>query len=141
MTAPVMDPVEAVPAPAPTPVPPPPAAPPIPPELEAVLKRMRFPYLRKAAPEVLATARSQRWDPPEVVRILLDEEIKGRDDATRRNHRRLAQLPSGKTFDSWKEADSSIPAPTQHALKECFVPARLFGSRFRCRACWGWIRG
>ena len=44
-----------------------PAAPPIPDELDAVLRRMRFPYLRKAAPEVLATARAQRWDPAEVV--------------------------------------------------------------------------
>ncbi|MBB4781509.1 DNA replication protein DnaC [Streptomyces rapamycinicus] len=72
--------------------------------------------MRRAAPEVLATARSQRWDPAEVIRILLEEEIKGRDEATRRNHRWLAQLPSGKTFDSWRETDSSIPAPTQHAL-------------------------
>jgi hypothetical protein len=39
--------------------------------LDAVLKRMRFPYLRDAAPEVLATARSQQWDPAVVVRILL----------------------------------------------------------------------
>jgi hypothetical protein len=29
---------------------------------------------------------------------------------------RVAQLSSGKTFDSWREADSSIPAPTQQAL-------------------------
>lgn len=48
--------------------------------------------------------------------MLLEEEIKGQDEATRRNHRRLAQLPSGKTFDSCRETDSSIPAPTQHAL-------------------------
>ncbi|WKK26531.1 IS21-like element helper ATPase IstB [Streptomyces olivoreticuli] len=116
MTAPVMDPPEVIPAPAPTPLPPPPAAPPIPAELDAVLRRMRFPYLRAAAPDVLATARSQRWDPAEVVRILLEAEIKGRDEATRRNHRKMAQLPSGKTFDSWREADSSIPAPTQQAL-------------------------
>ncbi|MEN8654810.1 ATP-binding protein [Streptomyces sp. 21So2-11] len=102
--------------PAPSPVPPGPLPPPIPAELESVLKRMRFPYLRKAAPEVLATARSQRWDPAEVVRVLLEAEASGRTEATRRNHLRQAQLPSGKTFDSWKEADSSIPAPTQHAL-------------------------
>jgi len=25
-------------------------------------------------------------------------------------------LPAGKTFASWREADSSIPTPTQHAL-------------------------
>ncbi|WP_246144544.1 ATP-binding protein [Actinacidiphila oryziradicis] len=100
----------------PSPLPPPPQAPPIPAELEAVLRRMRFPYLRRAASDVLATARSQRWDPAEVVRILLEAEIRGRDEATRRNHRKQAQLPSGKTFDSWREADSSIPAPTQQAL-------------------------
>ncbi|MFF3733302.1 IS21-like element helper ATPase IstB [Streptomyces sp. NPDC002476] len=104
------------PAPAPSPVPSPPAPPPIPAELERVLKRMRFPYLRKVAPSVLATARSQRWDPAEVVRILLEEEIQGREAATRRSHRKQANLPTGKTFDSWREEDSSIPAPTQQAL-------------------------
>ncbi|MEU9247871.1 IS21-like element helper ATPase IstB [Streptomyces sp. NPDC048385] len=101
---------------APSPVPPSPAPPPIPAELETVLKRMRFPYLRKAAPDVLATARSQRWDPAEVLRILLEEEIKGREAATRRSHRKQANLPTGKTFDSWREEDSSIPLPTQQAL-------------------------
>ncbi|MFB7601140.1 IS21-like element helper ATPase IstB [Streptomyces sp. NPDC056160] len=104
------------PAPVPSPVPSPPTPPPIPAELEHVLKRMRFPYLRKAAPSVLATARSQRWDPAEVVRILLEEEIQGREAATRRSHRKQANLPTGKTFDSWKEDESSIPAPTQQAL-------------------------
>ncbi len=27
---------------------------------------MRFPYLREAAPDVLATAWSQRWDPADI---------------------------------------------------------------------------
>ena len=93
-----------------------PVPPPIPDQLDAVLRRMRFPYLRKAAPEVLATARAQRWDPAEVVRILLEEEIRGRDDAGRRIRRKAAGLPAGKTFASWREADSSIPLPAQHAL-------------------------
>lgn len=95
MTAPVMDPADVVPAPAPSPLPPPPLAPPIPAELDAVLRRMRFPYLRAAAPDVLAT-RSQRWDPAEVVRILLEAEIKGRDEATRRNHRRWPSCRPGR---------------------------------------------
>ena len=43
-----------------------------------VLARMRLPYLRKAAPEVIATARAQRWDPAEVLRVLLIEEATGR---------------------------------------------------------------
>jgi len=34
----------------------PPAAPPLPPELERLLRRLRLPYLRNAAPDVLATA-------------------------------------------------------------------------------------
>jgi DNA replication protein DnaC len=93
-----------------------PAAPPLPDELTALLRRMRLPYLRTAAPDVLATARTQRWDPAETLRVLLAEEVAGRDDATRRQHRRAAGLPAGKTFTSWREADSSIPAPTRHAL-------------------------
>jgi DNA replication protein DnaC len=93
-----------------------PAPPALPEELTAALHRMRLPYLRKAAPEVLATARAQRWDPAEVLRVLLTEEIHGRDQATRATRRRTAGLPAGKTFASWREADSSIPVATQHAL-------------------------
>jgi hypothetical protein len=58
-----------------------PAPPPLPEELTALLRRMRLPYLRSAAPEVLATARAQRWDPAETLRVLLAEEVAGRDDA------------------------------------------------------------
>jgi len=92
------------------------AAPPLPEDLIAVLKRMRLPYLRAIAPDVLATARAQRWDPAEVLRVLITEEIRGRDDATRRMRRRAAGLPAGKTFDSWRETDSSIPPGTQSGL-------------------------
>lgn len=94
-----------------------PAAPALPEELTAVLRRMRLPYVRAAAPEVLATARAQRWDPAEVLRVLLVEEITGRDAATQRMRRKAAGFPAGKTFESWREEDSSIPAPTQSALR------------------------
>ena len=93
-----------------------PAAPPLGADLLAVLTRMRLPYLRAAAPQVLATARAQRWDPAEVVRVLLSEEITGRDAATRRTRRKSAGLPAGKTFASWRAADSSIPPGTQTGL-------------------------
>jgi DNA replication protein DnaC len=95
----------------------PPAPPPIPDELQAVLRRMRLPYVRKAAPEVLATARAQRWDPAEVLRVLIAAEIAGRDTATRATRRKAAGFPTGKTFESWDEQGSSIPAPTQSALR------------------------
>jgi DNA replication protein DnaC len=93
-----------------------PSAPPIPDELDRLLRRMRLPYLRKAAPDVLATARAQRWDPAELVRVLLAEEVTGRDAATRRSRRKAAGFPSGKTFSSWRTEQSCIPEPTQNAL-------------------------
>lgn len=91
-------------------------APALPEDLTVLLRRMRLPYLRAAAPEVLATAKAQRWDPAEVLRVLLTEEIRGRDEATKTMRRKAAGLPAGKTFDSWREQDSTIPAPTQSAL-------------------------
>jgi DNA replication protein DnaC len=94
----------------------PPTPPALPAELTAVLHRLRLPYIRRAAPEVLATARAQRWDPAEILRVLLTEEAVGRDAATRAMRRRAAGFPSGKTLGSWREAESAIPLPTQHAL-------------------------
>ena len=94
-----------------------PAPPALPEELLVVLRRMRLPYVRAAAPEVLATARAQRWDPAEVLRVLLAEEAKGRDAATQRMRRKAAAFPTGRTFGSWREQDSSIPLATQSALR------------------------
>jgi DNA replication protein DnaC len=91
-------------------------APALPAELDALLRRMRLPYLRAAAPEVIATAKAQRWDPAEVLRVLLTEEVIGRDAATRRMRRKTANFPAGKTFATWRPDQSSIPAPTQQAL-------------------------
>jgi DNA replication protein DnaC len=91
-------------------------APGLPEDLLALTRRLRLPYLRAHAPEVIATAKAQRWDPAEVLRVLLAEEAKGRDAATREMRRRQATFPSGKTFDWWREQDSSIPVPTQRAL-------------------------
>ena len=93
-----------------------PEPPPLPAELTAVLHRLRLPYIRRTAPEVLATARAQRWDPAEVLRVLLVEEAAGRDAATTAMRRRAAGFPSGKTLASWREAESAIPLGTQHAL-------------------------
>ncbi len=93
-----------------------PAAPALSGELDRLLRRMRLPYLRKAAPDVLATARAQRWDPAEVLRVLIQEEVIGRDAATRRQRRTTAGFPTGKTLASWQSQQSSIPEPTQNAL-------------------------
>jgi DNA replication protein DnaC len=79
-------------------------------EVVGLTKRLRIPYLRKAAPDVLATAKAQRWDPAEALRVLLEEEAKGRDAATIAARRRRAEFPTGKTLDTWRESASSIPA-------------------------------
>jgi DNA replication protein DnaC len=92
-----------------------PTAQPLPADLDALLRRMRFPYLR-AAPDVLATARAQRWDPAEVLRVLLAEEVLGRDTAGRRTRRKAANFPTGKTFATWRPDDSGIPTATQQGL-------------------------
>lgn len=68
-------------------------------DLEALLRRMRLPHIRRAAPEVLAVARSQRWDPAEVLRALIREEIDGRDRSSAATRRAAAGFPTGKTFD------------------------------------------
>jgi DNA replication protein DnaC len=94
-----------------------PEPPPLPDELEALLRRMRLPYIRRAAPEVLATARAQRWEPAEVLRVLLTEEVAGRDRSSTATRLAAAGFPTGKTFDVWDPALSSIPVPTQTALR------------------------
>jgi len=86
-------------------------------EVLALTRRLRMPYLRKAAVDVVPTARAQRWDPAEVLRVLLSEEITGRDEATLRMRRRRANFPAGKTFDVWDESRCSIPTATQAALR------------------------
>jgi DNA replication protein DnaC len=86
-------------------------------EVIALTRRLRMPYLRKAAVDVVPTARAQRWDPAEVLRVLLAEEITGRDEATLRTRRARANFPAGKTFAVWDETRCSIPAPTQQALR------------------------
>ncbi|MEU5874143.1 IS21-like element helper ATPase IstB [Glycomyces sp. NPDC047369] len=80
-------------------------------------RRLKMPYLRKAMEEVIPTAKAQRWDPAEVVRALLAEEVKGRDASNLRTRRKRAAFPTGKTFHVWDEGASSIPVPTQSNLR------------------------
>lgn len=94
-----------------------PAPPPLPDEVDALLRRLRLPYIRRAAPDVIATAKAQRWEPAEVLRVLLAEEAAGRGRATIQMRRRASGLPAGKTFEAWDEHASAIPTATQQALR------------------------
>ncbi len=93
------------------------AAPPLSQDLDDLLHRLRLPHLRRLAPEVLATARSQRWEPAEVLRVLLTAEADGRERSATATRRGAAGFPTGKTFSGWDESACSIPRPTQAALR------------------------
>lgn len=80
-------------------------------------KRLKLPHIRRSLGDLIPTAKAQRWDPAEVVRVLLAEEAAGRDRANLHTRRKRASFPTGKTFGDWDEAASSIPRPTQDALK------------------------
>ena len=94
-----------------------PTPPPLDGDLEALLRRMRLPHMRRTAPEVLATARAQRWDPGELLKVLLAEEVAGRDRSALATRRARAAFPTGKTFDAWDEHLCSLPVATQSALR------------------------
>ena len=86
-------------------------------EVVALCRRLRLKYVREQTPDVVLTARAQRWDPAEALRVLLSAEVAGRDRSTIENKRRRAHFPAGKTFESWIESRSSIPSATQRALR------------------------
>jgi DNA replication protein DnaC len=94
-----------------------PAAPPLPQDLETLLRRLRLPHIRRLAPEVIATAKAQRWDPAEALRALFEGGAAGRERSALATRRAAAAFPTGKTFHAWKADASSIPAPTQQALR------------------------
>lgn len=86
-------------------------------EVVALCRRLRLRYIREQAPDVLATAKAQRWEPAELLRVLLSAEVAGRDRSTTESRRRKARFPSGKTFDIWQADRSSITPATQQALR------------------------
>lgn len=86
-------------------------------EVVALCRRLRLKYVREQTPDVVLTARAQRWDPAEALRVLLVAEAEGRDRSSIEARRRRARFPAGKTFESWTESRSSIPAATQRALR------------------------
>jgi DNA replication protein DnaC len=93
------------------------SAPPLPAEVEQLMRQLKMPYARSLAPELFATAKAQRWEPVEIVKALLVEEVAGRGRSMLASRRKAAGFPTGKTFAAWDPAVSSIPTPTQQALR------------------------
>ena len=50
-----------------------------PPVLAAGLRRLKLAAMRRIAPDLMVTAKTQRWTPEEFLRTLVDAEITARD--------------------------------------------------------------
>jgi DNA replication protein DnaC len=80
--------------------------------LNAGLRRLKLAAMRRLAPELLVTAKTQRWNPEEFLRTLIDAEITSRDESNARTRMRNAAFPVAKRIDDFDVAASSIPAAT-----------------------------
>jgi DNA replication protein DnaC len=87
-------------------------APPLPPDLLLGLRRLKLATIRAQAPQVLQTARTQRWAAEDVLRTLVAAEIAARDQTNQRLRLKAANLPVLKSLDDFDRVASGIPAPT-----------------------------
>ena len=85
-------------------------------DVEAGLRRLRLAAIRREAPDVLATAKAQRWAPEELLRVLVDAEITSRDASNTRNRMTTAKFPIDKTLDEFRLNESSIPKASNDYL-------------------------
>ncbi len=88
------------------------AAPPLAPDLAAGLRRLKLATIRVQAPEVLQTARTQRWPPEDVLRTLINAEIAARDQTNQRLRLKAANLPLLKRLEDVDTLASGIPSAT-----------------------------
>ena len=88
------------------------APPPLAADLNAGLKRLKMAAMRRLAPELLITAKTQRWSPEEFLRTLIDAEITAREESNARTRMRVAAFPVRKRLDEFDVAASSIPKAT-----------------------------
>jgi DNA replication protein DnaC len=87
-------------------------APPLAPDIAAGLRRLKLATMRQLAPELLATAKTQRWAPEELLRTLIDAEITARDASNAATRMKTAAFPVIKTLDELDRSACSIPGPT-----------------------------
>ena len=85
------------------------APPPLAPDLAAGLRRLKLAAMRRLAPELLITAKTQRWAPEELLRTLVEAEITARDASNARTRLKTAAFPVTKTLDEFDRAASIDP--------------------------------
>ena len=67
--------------------------PPLAADLNDGLKRLKMAAMRRLAPELLVTAKTQRWNPEEFLRTLVEAEITARDESNARTRLRASSVP------------------------------------------------
>jgi len=87
-------------------------APALPSDIEAGLRRLRLSAIRALSPELLVTAKTQRWKPEEFLRTLIEAEIASRDASNAVNRLKVASFPVTKTLDEFDVAASSVKPAT-----------------------------
>ena len=88
----------------------------LPSDLEAGLRRLKLAAIRRQAPQVLLTAKTQRWTPEETLRVLVDTEIAARDESNMATRMKAARFPVEKTLTEFNQEESSIPTATHDYL-------------------------
>jgi DNA replication protein DnaC len=88
------------------------ASPPLAPDLAAGLRRLKLAAMRHLAPELLITAKTQRWAPEELLRTLVEAEITARDASNARTRMKAAAFPVAKALEEFDVGVSSVPAAT-----------------------------
>jgi DNA replication protein DnaC len=86
--------------------------PPLAADLNDGLKRLKMAAMRRLAPELLVTAKTQRWSPEEFLRTLVEAEITARDESNARTRMRNAVFPVRKRLEEFDLTASSIPKAT-----------------------------
>ena len=88
------------------------APPPLAPDLVAGLRRLKLATMRRLAPELLITAKTQRWAPEELLRTLVEAEITAREASNARTRMKQAAFPVTKTLQDFDRTASTIPGAT-----------------------------
>lgn len=97
----------------------------LPADLDAGLRRLRLGAMRRLAPDLLVTAKTQRWAPEEFLRTLIETEIASRDASNTRARLKQAAFPVVKTLDEFDVNDSSInPATFDYLASLEWIAAR-----------------
>jgi DNA replication protein DnaC len=101
------------------------APPALAPDLAAGLRRLKLAAMRQLAPELLHTAKTQRWAPEELLRTLVEAEITARDASNARTRLKTAAFPVLKTLDEFDRTLSTInPATLDYLTSLEWITAR-----------------